>query len=112
MNILNLGSAAALSLLAACGETGTPAADNRTGARTPADAQPAQAHSATGTIQAIAGDQVTIAHGPVESLGWPAMTMTFTAPPAIAGAAADGASVDFSFRQEGSAYVLTSLTPR
>ena len=113
MNILNLGSAAAVSLLvAACGEPRTPAGDNRTDAAASADPQPTQIHSGTGTIRAVAGDQVTIAHGPVESLGWPAMTMTFTAPPGTSGAAAAGSPVDFSFRQEGSAYVLTSLAPR
>ena len=112
MKILNLGSAAALSLLlAACGETRAPTSDNRAVAATEADDKPAEIHSGTGKIQAVAGDQVTSAHGPVESLGWPAMTMTFTAPPGISGAAAAGSSVDFSFRQEGIAYVLTSLAP-
>ncbi|MDB5992426.1 MAG: putative Co/Zn/Cd efflux system rane fusion protein [Herbaspirillum sp.] len=36
-------------------------------------------HQATGTVKAVdmSKGTVTIAHGPVKSLNWPAMTMTF-----------------------------------
>lgn len=71
-----------------------------------------QVYSGAGKITAIAGDQVTIAHGPIEGIGWPAMSMTFTAPAKIAGGIEVGSDVQFSFRQDGSTYVLTSLKKR
>ena len=40
------------------------------------------------------------------------MTMTFTAPPQVAGLVKIGEEVDFSFRRQGSACQLTSLRPR
>ena len=46
----------------------------------PMDVQaPANEHSATGMVTAVdaAAGTVTIAHGAVESLNWPAMTMAF-----------------------------------
>lgn len=44
-----------------------------------ADQAPAKEHSATGMVTAIdaTAGTVTIAHGAVESLNWPAMTMAF-----------------------------------
>jgi Cu(I)/Ag(I) efflux system protein CusF len=71
--------------------------------------QPGQIYSGTGTVQSISGIQVAIAHGPISSIGWPAMTMTFTVPPGMAQGVQTGNKVDFSFRHDGSAYVLTSL---
>src|SRR3546814_19225018 len=34
-------------------------------------------HEATGTVKTITPTDITISHGPVPSIGWPAMTMTF-----------------------------------
>ncbi len=52
-------------------------------AKTPAEASAAVTASATGTVQAVdaAASKITIAHGPVEVLQWPAMTMAFKATP-------------------------------
>lgn len=101
---------AAIGAATACDRQ--PAA-NRTAADDQVVGTPtAQVYSGTGTVQSISGDQVTIAHGPIEGLGWPAMTMTFRAPPAMAQGVSPGAQVDFSFRQDGSSYTLTSLRPR
>ena len=49
-------------------------------AGTPAQAQTAAAHPATGVVKSVdrAKGTVTLAHGPVKSLNWPAMTMPFT----------------------------------
>lgn len=53
---------------------------------TAAQAQPAAApqraatHRATGKVERIAKDEVTISHGPIPSLKWPAMTMGFMPP--------------------------------
>ena len=96
--------AAGALALAGCGQAQKPAAENNTQA-----AQPAQTYSGTGKITAVAGHQVTIAHGPIQGIGWPAMTMTFTVPADLTNEARVGSEVDFSFRQNGSAYQLTSL---
>lgn len=113
MNRFQFGGAVALSLLlAACGENQNGPPENRSGADAgPADSQSHQGYSAEGDITAIAGDQVTISHGPVEGIGWPAMTMTFRAQsPEMVEGLSVGDPVSFAFRQDGGAYVLTSLS--
>lgn len=98
--------------LAACGErqSASPGGGNASGSQTAKAAT--EVYSGSGTVQSVAADKVTIAHGPIESIGWPAMTMSFTAPPGMAEGVKPGAQVDFSFRQDGGTYVLTSLQPR
>ncbi|MES2119734.1 MAG: copper-binding protein [Pseudomonadota bacterium] len=103
----SISIAAAALALAGCGQAQKPATENNTQA-----GQPAQTYSGTGKISGVAGDQVTIQHGPIEGLGWPAMTMTFAVPANLASEAQVGNAVDFSFRQNGSAYQLTSLKKR
>ena len=113
MNIRLFGGAIALSLLlAACGEYKNAAPENRSGAEaTPAAPQAGESYSAAGEVTAIAGDQVTIAHGPVEGIGWPAMTMTFRAgSPEMVQGVSVGDRVSFAFRQDGGAYILTSIS--
>ena len=113
MNAIRSAGALALALLlAACGEkqNATPEVANVAGGQT-SDAT-AEVYSGTGTIESVAGNKVTIAHGPIEGIGWPAMTMTFTAPPSLAEGIKVGSQVDFSFRQDGGSYVLTLLRPR
>jgi Cu/Ag efflux protein CusF len=90
--------------LAGCGQAQKPAAENNTQA-----APAAQTYSGTGKVTAVAGDQVTIAHGPIPAIGWPSMTMAYTAPAELAREAQVGSQVDFSFRKNGSGYQLTSL---
>jgi Cu(I)/Ag(I) efflux system membrane fusion protein len=48
----------------------------------PMRTMPAKAptHRATGKVEQIAGDEVTISHGPIPSLKWGPMTMGFTPP--------------------------------
>lgn len=108
MKPISIAGAIALSFaIAACGG----AQDNQNGpANSIADASQA-AHSAAGTVTAIAGDRVTISHGPVEGLGWPAMTMTFRAgDPAMLQGIGAGDRVTFQFRQTGNDYSLTALS--
>jgi len=67
-------------------------------------AMPAKAstHHATGKVEKIAADEVTLSHGPVPSLNWGPMTMGF-APPA-GGLPKDvkvGDTVQFEFRKAG-----------
>lgn len=104
---------AATIALAACGSN-EPAAQQQPAqeqAGSGAAAQPSgEAHSANGDITKISGDGVTVSHGPVESIGWPAMTMTFqaTSPDMLQGLNV-GDPVDFQFRQAGEQYLLTSI---
>ncbi|AWM59104.1 copper-binding protein [Pseudomonas songnenensis] len=58
-----------------------------------------QAHQANGVIRAIDLQQgsVTIAHGPVPELKWPAMIMPFKADAAQLGGLAVGDAVEFGF---------------
>lgn len=77
-----------------------------------AQGAPAQAHRASGTVKALdaAKGTVSVAHGPVATLQWPAMTMTFKS----ASAAAlknlkPGATVEFEFEQRGKDYVITRI---
>lgn len=74
--------------------------------------QAGEVYSGSGTVKSITDEQVAIAHGPIAGIGWPAMTMTFTAPPNMVGGVKVGDKVDFSFRQNGSAYVLTTVKPQ
>ena len=69
-------------------------------------------HQADGTVQAVdaAKGQVTLAHGPVKSLGWPAMTMGFAVKDkALLDKLAVGQKVHVAFKKEGNAYVVTEV---
>ena len=69
-----------------------------------------EVHSGAGDITEVSGDRVTLSHGPVESIGWPAMTMTFRAgSPEMVQGLNVGDPVSFQFRQAGEEYVLTSI---
>lgn len=60
----------------------------------------ADVHSAEGKVMAIAGEETTIAHGPIASLQWGAMTMAFRNPAAgLPKEIAVGDEVSFDFRQ-------------
>ena len=112
MKIVPIGSAVALAiLLAACGAKQNAAPDNHEASTNVADSA-ITVYSGSGTIRSVSGSQVAIAHGPIAGIGWPAMTMTFTAPPEFAGSMKVGDKVDFSFRKNGSTYVLTAVQPR
>lgn len=68
-------------------------------------------HKGKGTVTKIdsAGGKVTIAHGPIQSLKWPAMTMTFAVrDKALLDKLSPEKKVEFEFVQRGSDYVVTS----
>ncbi len=70
-----------------------------------------EVHSGLGDITEIDGDRVTISHGPVESIGWPAMTMTFQAESSSMLRGLNiGDPVDFQFRKSGERFVLVSIS--
>lgn len=84
-------------------------------AKTAADAmvQTAKTASAAGTVEsvdAVAG-KITLAHGPVDALGWPAMTMGFKATPEQIASVRPGQSVRFEFTAEGMAATITRIEP-
>jgi len=79
------------------------------GMMTAADASASDYHS-QGTVKLWDNQHVAIAHHAIPALNWPAMTMTFTVPQALAGQKlAVGTQVDFSFRQDAQGYQLTAI---
>ena len=69
-------------------------------------------HRGSGTVQKIDATKeiVTLVHGPIASLNWPAMTMSFTLKDAaLAKGIKAGEAVDFELVQSGSDYVVTRL---
>ena len=106
MKIIAIAAAALPLALAGCGESTTSQQD---AASAPANAA-AATYSGTGQVTALAPDLVTISHGPIEEIGWPAMTMGFrpTSPDMVRGIQV-GDRVIFAFRETGSSHELTSL---
>ena len=71
-----------------------------------------QTHKGSGTVTKVdpATSTVTISHGPVQSMKWPAMTMTFKAKDkAVLDKVKQGAKVEFSFVQSGKDYIITEI---
>lgn len=72
----------------------------------------AASHKAAGVVTKVdaAKGKVTIKHGPVESLKWPAMTMAFTVKDkAMLEKMPKGKKVEFEFQEQGKDYVITSV---
>lgn len=72
----------------------------------------AKLHKGVGVVKSADAKKgtVTIAHEPVESLNWPAMTMTFKAKDkAMLDQVKPGAKVEFSFVQSGKDYIVTDI---
>lgn len=71
-----------------------------------------QTHTAIGTVMkadAKAG-KMTLAHGPVASLNWPAMTMSFKVKDkALWKKLEDGMKVEVEFKKQGADYVVTGV---
>ncbi|HEY3077379.1 MAG TPA: copper-binding protein [Burkholderiales bacterium] len=71
-----------------------------------------QAHKASGTVTKVDAQKgnVTIAHGPVQTMNWPAMTMTFKVKDKAAlNRVKQGDKLDFSFVQSGKDYIVTEM---
>ena len=69
-------------------------------------------HNGTGTVKKVdsLGGKVTIAHGPIPTMKWPAMNMTFTVKDKkMMERLAPEKKVEFQFVQRGSDYVITSI---
>lgn len=67
-------------------------------------------HEAAGKIVRIDAKSVTLAHSPVATANWPAMTMTFAlASPELAKGFAAGDAVQFHFVEKDGRHVVTQL---
>ncbi len=77
-------------------------------------AMPAGAKMAksSGTVTAIdkAMGKITLAHGPIPEVGWPAMTMVFSARPALLDGIAVGDKVAFEASIASNAGEVTAIT--
>ncbi|MFJ3044719.1 efflux RND transporter periplasmic adaptor subunit [Herbaspirillum chlorophenolicum] len=75
-----------------------------------ADTAQAALNDATGKIESLQGPDITLSHGPVQSLGWGAMTMSFKlAQPDMASGLKTGDNVHFSFHEKNGDYVIEKL---
>lgn len=115
-------SAGLVLALAACGQKTEPAPVEPTTAAPaatgdmsgmPMAASGEMSGSGTGGVTAVdlADGTVTIDHGPIPGVNWPAMTMAFTASPAILQKAKVGARVQFDVTVKGPAAEVTALRP-
>lgn len=108
--------AAGAATVASCGgadeaaQTNQSATAGQVGATASAGEQSGEVHSGSGDITEVSSDRVSISHGPVESIGWPAMTMSFQAEsPGMLKGLNVGDPVAFQFRQADGQSVLTSI---
>jgi len=71
-----------------------------------------ETHTATGTVKKAdpKSGKVTLQHGPVASLNWPAMTMAFKVKDkALWPKLEDGKKVEVEFTKQGADYVVTGV---
>jgi Cu(I)/Ag(I) efflux system protein CusF len=68
----------------------------------------------TGVIKAINshGGTLTIQHGPIPAVSWPAMTMTFKAKPALLKGHKAGQAIDFKCDVMGMSAEVTAVRPK
>lgn len=89
-----------------------PAADMPGGHSMKVAEKDVQAHQAKGTLNRINPDgTVNITHGPVQSLGWPGMTMNFRVKDrALLKNLQAGQTVDFEIGKDASGYVIIAVS--
>jgi Cu(I)/Ag(I) efflux system protein CusF len=76
------------------------------------DGKVGETHKGKGTVKSVDAMKgtVSVSHGPIQSMNWPAMTMTFKAKDkAMLENVKPGAKVEFSFVQSGKDYVVTDI---
>jgi Cu(I)/Ag(I) efflux system protein CusF len=76
----------------------------------PAPMSPQTVHKGTGVVKKLdlTASTVTISHGPVATMNWPAMSMTFKVKDkALLNKLAMDKKVDFQFVQQGKDFVVT-----
>ena len=75
-------------------------------------ARQAMVHKTSAVVKAVdpVNGKVTLAHEPVKTLNWPAMTMTFgVKDKALLDKLAVGKKVDVEFTQQGSNYIVSAV---
>lgn len=111
-------SALALATLAGCSSPSDKAAAMPAGMDMSASATksaesrtPAVTGTGSGTIQAVdaAAHTVTIAHGPIEALKWPAMTMTFKTSGVDLAAFKQGDQINFELKSTDAGAAVTKI---
>ncbi len=119
--VLILSAGLALAL-AACGQkTDTAPAEPTSAAAAPAGemsgtpmaAMGEMSGTGAGAVTAVdpAAGTVTIDHGPIPGVNWPAMTMAFTATPTVLQKAKVGEQVEFDVTVKGPAAQVTDIRP-
>jgi Cu/Ag efflux protein CusF len=102
-------------LLGACGEDEPTNGSEATATQgTQQREQSSGEHRTQGTINSIdaAEGTVNISHEPVESAGWPAMTMNFQlSDPELAAELTPGQRVEFSFTTAEGSTTVTEISP-
>ncbi len=85
----------------------------RMGAPAPAGDAAALVHRGEATVEAVGADEITLSHGPIATLKWPAMTMAFKLPKGgLPLAVAPGDRVAFEFVQQADgSFQVTALRP-
>lgn len=80
----------------------------------PMEHQKAQTVSASGQVKKVDRERgtITIAHGPVDALKWPAMVMPFKASAQQMQKVSQGDEVEFEFTSSGMTSTLTSINKR
>ena len=76
------------------------------------DAKAGETHKGKGVVKSVDPKKgtVSLAHDPIKSMNWSAMTMTFKAKDkAMLENVKPGAKVEFSFEQRGKDYIITEL---
>jgi Cu(I)/Ag(I) efflux system protein CusF len=101
---------AASSVQASNAGSSSPASDHPMQMKTNAVATKASASGIVTVVDAKAG-KITISHGPVAALNWPAMAMAFAATPAQLASVHVGQKVDFEFLSKGMDGTLTRIAP-
>jgi len=94
-------------------QSGTKGADGQMehGAMSKSDKSQAK-HQATGVVKSVDRSKgtATLAHGPVASLKWPAMTMSFAVKDKVMlDKLPANKKVEFEFVQQGKAYMITAV---
>ena len=75
-------------------------------------ATPGKVHKASGKVTKVdqAKGSVTIAHGPVATMNWPSMTMSFKVKDkTMLDKVQNGQQVDFSFVESGKEHTITEI---
>ena len=105
------GTIFALSLTAQAEDMPGMKMDGMEGMQMKQDTTQAPVAKAEGTIKAINSEKhtVTIAHGAVPAVQWPAMTMAFSATAEQLAGLSAGDQVTFEFRSEGAKATVVSI---